>query len=457
MTSVARLLAAAAGPAALLAPLAAQAAAAGQPAVVAGRAFEVRCHGGDEAVARLALAAVEPVWPELCAFFGAPPAPPRQRLQVHLYVDVKDYRDADRRLTGGRFLRNEAMSHWDTRSAHVALQPPCPEALLAARGLPLQTEAMLAWEASHVARYELCANFQLHPGWFHDGLAGVVARRTLQRRRPQLDAPPFFTQRWLRAQRLARDGRLPGARQLLTDETQDLAMRDRYAARVSFFAFAAERAPDALRAVAQLVRGTKVGAGYAGEVAAAATASLSGLDRAFQRALQDDPIAWDEQVRSLWCVGDEWTQRAFPQADAVAVRREPVGSGRLRATGQVCVLDVGARRARLLLGLDDRGGYSLSLCPGEGFELQQLGPQGEAQGVVARGACAELRCGAFCPLELSFEGRRLELQLGGRRQRIALPRALPPETRWGIAAAGAGVDDEYGSVVVWRGLRVRGV
>ena len=121
------------------------------------------------------------------------------------------------------------------------------------------------------------------------------------------------------------------------------------------------------------------------------------------------------------------------------------------------MLDVGARRARLLLGLDDRGGYSLSLCPGEGFELQQLGPQGEAQGVVARGACAELRCGAFCPLELLFEGRRLELQLGSRRQRIALPRALPPETRWGIAAAGAGVDDEYGSVVVWRGLRVRGV
>ena len=41
----------------LLAPAAAQ-----EPVVVAGSAFEVHCHGGDKRVAMQALATVEPVW-----------------------------------------------------------------------------------------------------------------------------------------------------------------------------------------------------------------------------------------------------------------------------------------------------------------------------------------------------------------------------------------------------------
>ena len=437
--------------AALTAALAGQ-----EPVVVSGRYFEVCCHGGSDRVAMQALAAVEPVWPEVCAFLGAPSTPPAAPLRVHLYRDVSGYRAADRRLTGGRFLRNEAMSHWDTKSAHVALQPPCPDALLAARGLPLQTEVMLAWEATHIARYTLCANFQLHPGWFHDGLAGAVARRTLQRRLPQAKELPFFTQRWLRAKELLRVGRLPSARQLLTDETQDLSMRDRYAVRVAFFGFAAARAPTALRRLAQRIAATEAGPAYAGAILEQAVASLAGLDDAFRAAVAAVAPAWNEEVRSLWCVGDEWRQRAFPQADAIALRCEPTRGSRFGVTASVAVLDAGSACARLLFGLEGRRGFALSLAPARGYELLALGPQGEALEVLARGACDELRVGAACPLELWVDGRDLELQVGAARRRVRLPRALPRDVRWGIAAESAGVDERYGSAVVWRGVRAGG-
>lgn len=433
-----------------------QALAAQAPVVVAGRFFELRCHGGGEAAAMQALAAVEPVWPEVCAFFGVPATPPPSLLTVHLYQDVRAYRSADRRLTGGRYLRNEAMSHWQTRTAHVALQPPCSEAALRARGLPLQTEVMLAWEAAHIARYQLCANFELHPGWFHDGLAGLVARRTLQRRRPQATAQPFFTQRWLRAQRLARAGRLPRARQLLADETQDLSMRDRYAARVSFFEFVAERAPERLRRVADVVRQTGVGSSYGAKVLEAATASLEPLDAAFRSAVEAASPAWEEEVRSLWCAGDEWLQRAFPQADAVALRCEPVRGSRFRASAEVASLDGALGRARFLFGLEGRRGFALALGPSDRFELLQLGPEGDTAAVLARGVAPELGSGAPCPIEVSVDGRALQLRVGARSRRLALPRPLPTEVRWGISAGGAGAERDYGSAVVWRRLWVGG-
>ncbi|HEB54206.1 MAG TPA: hypothetical protein ENI87_13215, partial [bacterium] len=244
-----------------------------------GEHFTVVGKGIDERTAKQALAAVEPVWPLVCEAFGVRRARPKEPLRVYLYRALADYVAADRERTGGRFAPNQAMSHWDSKTAHVAMQPPCADAWLERHGLPLQTQAMLAWEASHLARFELCRNFRSHPGWFYDGLAASVAERTLRERLPELGVAPFFEQKWRRVQRLLRNDELPAVSDLLGEGASDLDMRDRYAARIAFYRYAEEHAAKALRRVARAVRTTGGGSGYAAAVRKVAERQLGRLDR----------------------------------------------------------------------------------------------------------------------------------------------------------------------------------
>ena len=433
--------------------LSAATAAAQADLVISGRCFEVRCSGVEERVAQQALATVEPVWQRVCAWFGVPPTPPRAPLSVYLYRDASDYRQADRRLTAGRFAPNQAMSHWGTKSAHVAVQPPCPDALLAARGLPLQTQAMLAWEACHIVRYELCENFRVHPGWFYDGLAATVSMRVLAQLHPGLGPQPFFEQRWVRARRLASTGDLPGVQQLVTDRIQGLQMRDRYAARVAFFGFVEQAAPEQLRRVAGVVRATRVGTDYASTIVDAALEELGGLQRAFHRRAGDARPTWDEQIRSLWCRGDEWDQQAFPEADAVAIRSETVRGPGLRARGAVKIEACGPRELRLLVGCTARGGFALALRPG-GFQLVDVGTDGSVREVVAEGVCATLRVGVFCSFSLDVRGRDVTVAVDQESWKCELPRRLPSVVRWGVSATRGGAGFSFGSAGTWRGVRV---
>ncbi len=424
-----------------------------QPVVVTGAAFEVHGHGVPRVVAAQALAVVDRVWPEVCAVFGAEPDAPAQRLEVHLYRDLDDYLRADRRLTGGRFGPNQAMAHWDSKSAHVALQPPTPDALLAARGLPMQTLAMLAWEATHVARFELCANFRVHPGWFHDGLAASTSRSVLGEAVARVDDQPFFTQRWLRVQRLLASGDLIGVRQLIVDEVNELSMRDRYAERGAFFQFVQEARPDRLRALARVVRRTAAGPRYAETVERAARAAFEGVDGAFRARAAGLRLRWDERVRSLWMVDGELRQRAFPAADAVAVCNEPVRGGGVRASGAVRVDACGPQRMVLLFGEAERSVYRLAFTVGRGFTLFEQRPDG-TRTVVATGRTDAVRADAFVPFELSGRGRDLVLRLAGEKWPITLPRPLAQEARWGVAAEAGGDGADYGSSGAWRGLIV---
>ncbi len=429
-------------------------AAAQEPVLAAGDYFTVRAYGLDERTAAQAVGVVDRVWPAVCEVFGVEPDPPPARLQVHLYADLDDYLRADRRLTGGRFGPNQAMAHWDSKSAHVALQPPTPAALLAARGLPLQTLAMLAWEASHIARFELCPNFRVHPGWFHDGLAASISRRVLSAQDPRADEQPFFTQRWLRVQRLADQGDLVGVRQLLVDEVNELSMRDRYAERVTFFHCAEQARPARVRALAQVIRETAAGPRYAATVEAAAQGAFEGVDARFRARATGLRLRWDEEVRSLWRVGDELRQRAFPDADAVALCNEPVLGGGIRASGAVRVDAVGPASVALLFAVTDRSGYRLALTGGRGFTLFEDRFGDDTSTVVATGRTDGVRAGAFVAFELAGRGRDLTLRLAGERWPIQLPRPLPDELRWGIRAESGGAGGRYGSSGAWRGLMV---
>lgn len=435
----------------------ADAASAPAPARARGAAFEVLCHGGDDALAAQALAAVEPVWPVVREFFGVENALPAAPLEVHLYRTVDGYLAADRERTGGRFQPNLAMFHWNTRSAHVALQPPCSDAALIELGLPMQTQAMLAWEACHVARSELCPNFRAHPGWFLDGLAATTAARVLQQRYPGLGPQPFFTQRLLRVQRLLGDGALPEVRALFADATDGLDMRDRYAARVVLFAFLADgERQGALRELARTVRSLGGGGSVAEQVRAAAATAFGGLDAAFADHVRTQSPVWDERGRSLWCIGDTWQQLAWPGDRAEAFCTAPVAGGAFVARGRVRVLQGGSRQMNFLFGRTEEGCYSLALVAGSGFTLFDHRFDGNQWLRVAGGRVPAFAVGEPLPFVVRGRGAALEIELAGQHWDVDLPRALPDAIVWGVGAQGGTQGATTGAVGIWQGLTVGG-
>ena len=431
-------------------------AALGQAPSASGKYFTVTCEGGDERMAKQALAVVEPVWPLVCASFGSKQAKPKKLLSVVLYRSLAGYVQADQRLTGGKFGPNQAMSHWDSLSAHVAMQPTVVDDCLQQHGLPMQTQAMLAWEACHIARFELCPNFRSHPGWFYDGLAATTAQQVLSKLYPEMGAQPFFTQRWWRVRRLVSAGDMPTVSALLADQVQDLDMRDRYAARVAFYEFARAAHPDKMRKMAKAIRSTGGGTGYAGKMQKVADRLLGDLGDEFAAEVTKRRIAWDEQIRSLWVFGDELRQRAFAGNNAIAICSETVSGGSFHAKGSVFVHPAQSQQMNFLFAQSSAGFYSLAMTAGTGWTLFDHRSKGNDWRVVSRGNQPLLKAGVHVPFELKGSGRKLEIKLAGNSWQVDLPRELPDELRWGIGAQAAQSGARAGAFGIWRNLKVTG-
>lgn len=421
-----------------------------------GKYFQVTCEGGDERSAALALAVVEPVWSLTCATFGVQRKKPKKLLNVHLYRDVDGYLKADRRLTGGKFQPNQAMSHWDTVSAHVAMQPPVNDGYLKKFGLPMQTQAMLAWEACHIARFELCRNFRVHPGWFQDGLAAAVSRDVLHGLHPSMAEQPFYTQRWWRVRRLADNDKLPTIEQLLHDRTEDLDMRNRYAVRLAFFEFVRTNHSDKLVRLAKKIRGTNPGTSYAGKIGKAAVQALGELDDEFQRMAAKQHPQWDERSRSCWLHGIKWHQIAFANTNAMAFHQAPVKGGKFAASGSVCIHDGVAQQMNFMFARTDKGFYSLAITAGSGFTLFDHRKAGNEWRVVGTGNEPECRAGVDVSFSVRAHGKKIEVQLADHSWEFELPVALPDEVFWGVGAQAGKNGAATGSSGVWRNVTVGG-
>lgn len=427
-----------------------------QSASTTGKFFKVTCEGGDEHTARLALKVVEPVWSRVSAAFGVPATKPEQPLVVVLYRDIAGYQKADRRLTGGKFQPNQAMSHWRSKSAHVAMQPPVNDAYLQRFGLPMQTKAMLLWEACHVARFELCRNYRVHPGWFIDGLAANVASDVLKQLHPLGGEQPFFTQRWWRVRKLAEMNKLPSVADLLRDRTQSLDMRNRYAVRIAFFEFAREHHWDKLQRLADRIRRTRTGTSYAGKVQTAAVAALGDLDEEFRAWAAAKSPAWDERARSLWCDGIAWYQTSFARSSALAFHSQPAVGDKFEASGTVWIHDGKAQQMNFLFGRTDHGYYSLALIAGVGFKVFEHRAAGNEWRVIASGEAPDCRAGVDVSFGVTAVGTDLSVKLATRTWQFQLPKALPNKVIWGVGAQSGTKGAKMGSAGVWRGVSVRG-
>src|SRR5262249_11925216 len=247
---------------------------------------------------------------------------------------------AEQQLTKGKFRRNLAMTHWGSRSAHVALQPPCSDETLRAVGLSTQTAALLAWEATHLVRLEVWPNASEQPMWFADGLGALVSAMYVKTSVPgstDLDDAdkglcpddPHAATWFVRAQDLLRRSKLPHVRSIVADAIDELDFEDRYAVRAVFFRFL-KMNNGRFSAVTDAVRGTGGGPDYAKKVQAAVVkalgAGVAGVESEFTAFVQKARPKWEEVFRSLAVDGDGWQQIAFPDRNAVAWRKEPVHS-----------------------------------------------------------------------------------------------------------------------------------
>lgn len=417
----------------------------------------VTCHGGNETLAAQALTVVDAVWPIATTAFGVPDAKPAQPLDVHLYRTIQGYTALDDRLTGGKFRRNLAMSHFETRSAHVALQPPCRDETLRALGLPAQTVAMLAWETAHVARFELCANFRQHPDWFVDGFAGWVAAEVLSAQRPSSrEATPMWAKDMCQVQSLQKEGKLPPVESLLSDAVADLDLGDRYATRLVFYGFlASEPERDRLAKVTQAIRSTGGSDGYAKDVLAAAATAFGKEDGAFAEYVADLRPEWEEIYRSLFVAGAEWTQIAFPETNAIAWRKEPVKGGSFAAKGGLRILPGDRQQMNFLFARTEDGFYSLAFVADSGFTLFDYRSKTGEWNQIGAGNAPGLRLGVSTDFAVEGKDRKLKVMLDGKSWDYDLPRPLPDEIVWGVGAQAGPDGAATGSAGLWQHLEVQ--
>lgn len=421
-----------------------------------GAAYVVRFDGGDERLTESALAAVELVWPIVAEMFGVARSEPSKPLEVHLYRQIAGYEAAELRLTQGKFARNLAMAHHASRSAHVALQPPCADETLRAVGLPPQTLNMLAWEATHLARFELCPNFAGHPDWLVDGLAAYVAQRVsakLSGREPH--EQPFWANDMKRVQALAAADKLPSTEDLLAGRVADLDWRERYALRNQWFAFLAGGSRRAkLSECLAFARRTGGGAEYAQKVLAHATKSFGSAGAQFEKHVAGLAPQWDEVYRSLAPHGQDWLQIAFPSSNAIAWNSEPVSAAKFAISSTLRILPGGRGQLNLLFAREPRGFYSIAFVADQGFTVFDYDANANSWTTLADAHAPALRLGVATPVKVSVNGRKLTVRVDSQSWTVELPRALPDAVVWGLGAQAGPEGGATGSAGLWQALAV---
>jgi hypothetical protein len=422
---------------------------------VVGPHFRVICHFDDAAAAAAALETVESIWPTASELYGLPAAPLEVPLEVHLYRRAADYQVASRELVGGKFDKNLAFSGFETRSAHVALQPDLTDEALAAVGLTSQTRHLLAHEAAHLVRFHASSTYRRHPDWLADGAAIWIEEESLAARGwSERDEDPYVASDMIRAQKRLAGGGLPSARQILRDETRDLEMYERYAVRKLLFRRLVTRKDSAaFRAALTKALALEEGPGFRARFFDAVTApyaaeGLDGLDLDFEQFVRSQTPAWDEVARALSTDGDAWVQTAFAREHAVAWRTSPVGEDSFEVRGQVEILAGAERRMSLLLGRDKERGYvSVDFVAGFGVEVTLFDAKEARWRRLGAGATKSVQASRRAPFRVVVESGKLRVSVDGNDVVEADLREHPMTGAWGLGvpAGGAGV---------WRGVKV---
>lgn len=402
--------------------------------------FKLICHFVNEAAADQALAALKFTWTRAAELYGSDEDAELEVLTVHLYRDPAAYVAAEKELTQGAFERNLAFAHFDTLSAHVALQPPLSDEALAQVGLPAQTLRLLAHEAAHLVRFVRVPNHRSHPGWLADGAASWVDERVKYdlELMDEMEQDPNFSTSLLRVQRLLERDALPTGAEILRDQLDGLEFFERYDVRWLYFRFLMEgKYAKPFRKVRDKVRRLGGGANFTERLFEEildiwSEKKLATIDKAFREHLVSYEPAWDEVFRALQCNGERWLQAGYKK-NAIAWRREPAGR-KYTLAGELTILPGPRQQMNVFVGRSDAGFFSVAFTAGGGitlFEYLSATSAWERRGLVE---CEGVRLGEPFAFAISVEKDRVSVDVGGRTVVRGEAQSIPLSGPWGLSA-----------------------
>jgi hypothetical protein len=427
--------------------------------------FEVVCEGGcPPRVLGMAAAAAEAAWQESIAFLGVPHPELEAPLRIHLHRDLEEWRRMEEELTGGRFAQHRSFAHGPTRSAHVALHPGLPEAVLARYGPTPRTLRLVAHEAFHLVSMLAIPAAPLLPDWLAEGAATWIEQRVAERMgwSRGLSGDPIPSTYLWSARRLLLENRLPPARALILEVPEALGVDD-YALAMLLVTHLREYRPDDLDRILEVAAALDPADPDAGSflertiTGALGGPGFPGLDRSFRTFLAERRPLWVEVVRSLETAGNSWVQ-VGSTSGALAWRTETAQGETFQLEGVVEFPGRGALDwMRVVLGEEDGGWVEvrmdalrqvrvLRFPPATGEELEGellAGPPLEPAPSVP----AVRRRGEVVPFRIRVRGGGLEMESRGESLLRIDPGTLEDDGSWGIGT-GPGV------AVIWHNLRL---
>ena len=410
--------------------------------------FELICHFDNAAVADRALEALEAIWPRAAEIYDLREPDedadgPAARLKVHLYRDADAYEQAEEELTHGEFKRNLAFAHFDSRSAHVALQPPMSDEALKAVGVPSQTLRLLAHEGAHLVRYTHTSNFRSHPGWLADGAASWIDEKVSQDLKliDSIEADPNFSSDLVRVQKLLEQGKLPSFEEILLDKTDTLSFYERYDVRWLFFRYMIEgKLGQNFKKV--LAQARSLGGGedftqrlFDESVRVLGKTKLKSAERDFRKYVEAFEPEWDEVYRSLWSSQGRWVQAAFG-VNAIAWRSQPSGRKAYSISGELTLLPGEGRQMNLLVGRSEDGFFSLAFLEGGSVTLFEYLSQPGTWNKRGFADCADLRFSESVRFEVKVSKKRVTVVVNGVEVVSGEAETLDLDGPWGLGAQG---------------------
>ncbi len=340
-----------------------------------GKYFRIICHFDNEQVAKEALETAEMVWPVAAKLYAVTDRAPDRLRDVHLYRTADDYMDAEFKLTGGKFKNNLAFSHWDSQTAHIAIQPECSDDTLKQTGLPTMTRRLIAHEAAHLARYAIMPNFESHPNWFADGTGEWIEDKVIADGgwSQGFESEPATSTMIMEAQGLLKDHSLPSVDEIFNDDIDNVFWRKRYALRGLLFRMLVDSTDrETLESIMKQARQQGGGRKYPkilkGIVAdALGSEKMSALNAKYKEYIAGMKPKWEEFYGSLETAGDEWTQIAFPKKNAIAWNTAPNNKDTYAITGEFKILPGWKQQLNLLLGRQSDGFFSIAIVAGGGL------------------------------------------------------------------------------------------
>lgn len=430
-------------------------------------AVEVVCDGDDPRIKAKALAIAEETWKEACALYGVDAKPADKPASLHLYREVKDYEAACDRFGVPNLKRNQCFTEWTSGSAHVLLQPTIRGEAAAQLDPTWQTLRVIVHEMAHVTRGKKIWSRRSHPNWFADGNAEWLEEKVFAEQKllttPEQSA--FFSTEELRGQRLLKNGTLPSVDDLVHDRSDILDFEDSYAVRYLLFRFLADGAhAKPLREFVSELHSIGEGNGFVDRAADALKQRLGvsewkSIDPEFRGWIAALKPEWDEVLRSLAIVGDEWAQTAYDDANALAFRTAPAGEKHYALEGAVTILADREKspQANLILGRKLLSGgqnrfISIALVPGSGatlFDFDGSRASADQWRNLAFGAMKESAVGKPVPFRIECDPKAdksdVTVKIAGKAVLHAtVDRRL--DGPWGLGA-------QAGSSCIWKGVR----